>query len=143
MSAIIVRANLLIRTAKSTNDPELFLIQNMVTKNSPIDLAPVILAYQHITGKVPANTGDMMARAITIAAHALTQITLTPLSGLTEKGLVTDYDFQIPSDAARGHAAELRAKTGQGAYKGPRFQRKPMSHAGTLPHVQLMMDIQR
>lgn len=140
MSAIIVRANLIIRTAKSTVDPELFLIQNMVMKTSPIDLAPVILAYQHVTGKVPEVTGDLMARAIKIAAHALSGAPSTPLEGTTEKGLVTDYDIVPPSDLARSQAAQLRRETGVGQYRGPRLIRAVPRPSGYLPHVQLMID---
>ena len=141
--AILHKAASLSDLAKSQKDPVQFLIQVMLQKTSAFDLAPVILAYQEVTGIVPHNPSDLWQRALGVAAEAIQAPLESVVGAHSEKGLVTDYFIAPPSDQARADAHALRKATGAGEYRGPRFMRQVRRPTGLPAYRQVIVDCQK
>lgn len=136
---ILDRANQIIRLANSHPDPQLYLIRAMAPLSNPRAIAPLILAYQHILGEAPFANTPVFRKAMQIAISVLENY---PEISVCPDTPTTDWDIPMPSDAARAQAAQLRAETGVGAYRGPRFVPKRERPTGYQPWVALAISVQ-
>lgn len=140
MSHLMTRAQRILSQSKHNPD---YIIKAMFTARTAFDLAPYIIAYQHVTGVVPHNPAPLWQDALGVAAEALQAPIPTQMGDpdKTENGLVTKYHEFIPmSDQARSEMAQARRDQGL-EYRGPRMLRPRKNYGNFLPEHQLLLQI--
>lgn len=115
--AILNKARVLQKMARTFKDPENFLITAMFACKSAYDLAPALLAYKSVSKDFTLPQGQIWAKANDLVSVILKGS--TPDIPVADKAGTQDYDVAGPSDKARAEQKAENERLGK-EYIGPR-----------------------